>query len=218
MWTGTRNMTISSKVPPNSSRFFFLKRIAGRLLPVCIVFVCASVLGSCDFLRKAAGRPTRAELTVLEHRRDSLELVRRLRHKRPAAPAPAEAAATPAASADAEASAATPPLGGAAQVQALREGAAATLVRSVSRYKGSPQVRELIYLIAGTFKDPDNAVRFCARLQAGTFPQAQVLTLGNGYSLTAVYATDRADEALAFLDARKADLPPDAWFLINERP
>lgn len=201
MWTDIRNMTISSKVPPNSFRFFLLKRIAGRLLPVCIVFVCASALTSCDFLRRMAGRPTRAELSVLAQKRDSLELERRLKLLRPGISETAE----PVVASDST------------QLLALKAGAGATMLRNLSRYKGCGQVQELFYLITGTFKDPSNAERFCARLRGGSFPQAQVLTLGNGYSLTAVYATSRADDAIAFLDAHRAELPPESWFLINDQ-
>ena len=59
-----------------------MERIAGRILPVCIIFVFATSLSSCDFLRKMAGRPTSAELVVLEQKRDSMEIERRLKRKR----------------------------------------------------------------------------------------------------------------------------------------
>ncbi|MBO7510306.1 MAG: hypothetical protein J6T35_03900, partial [Bacteroidales bacterium] len=88
-------------------------------------------------------------------------------------------------------------------------------LRSLSRFKGSAQASELFYVIAGTFKEVENAERFCRRLQ-DVFPQAQVLVLGNGLRLTAVYAADRADQTLSFLAENKAGLPAEAWVLIND--
>ncbi len=194
-----------------------MKRIAGRFLPVCILFVFAASLNSCDFLRKMAGRPTSTELVLLEQKRDSMEIERRLKHKRRSAevqPAQADSAAFPAATvpsavkpadknADAE------------QIRSLKDASGSLYLRSLSRFKGSAQANELFYVIAGTFKDAENAARFCRRLQVD-FPQAQTLTLGNGYTLTAVYATGRADDALSFLSEHKGALPSEAWVLIND--
>ena len=201
-----------------------MKRIAGRFLPVCILFVFAASLSSCDFLRKMAGRPTSAELVLLEQKRDSMEIERRLKHKRRSAEAqPAQtdsAAAKPAepAATTAKPEPAAKPVdknSDAAQIQALKAASGSLYLRSLSRFKGSAQASELFYVIAGTFKDAENAARFCRRLQAD-FPQALTLTLGNGYTLTAVYATGRADDALAFLSEHKGTLPPEAWVLIND--
>ena len=170
MWMATRSMTNTSK--PSSHHSLLMNRIAGRFLPVCILFVFASTLSSCDFLRKMAGRPTRAELVLLEQKRDSMEIERRLKHKRrgveaqPAqtdsvAPAPVTATAEPVAAADKNADA--------AQIQALKDASGSLYLRSLSRFKGSAQASELFYVIAGTFKDADNAARFSRRLQAEAF-------------------------------------------------
>ena len=215
MWMATRSMTNTSK--PSSHHSLLMKRIAGRFLPVCILFVFAASLSSCDFLRKMAGRPTSTELVLLEQKRDSMEIERRLKHKRRSAevlPAQADSAAFPAATvpsavkpadknADAE------------QIRSLKDASGSLYLRSLSRFKGSAQANELFYVIAGTFKDAENAARFCRRLQVD-FPQAQTLTLGNGYTLTAVYATGRADDALSFLSEHKGALPSEAWVLIND--
>lgn len=146
-----------------------------------------------------------------------MEIERRLKHKRRSAevqPAQADSAAFPAATvpsavkpadknADAE------------QIRSLKDASGSLYLRSLSRFKGSAQANELFYVIAGTFKDAENAARFCRRLQVD-FPQAQTLTLGNGYTLTAVYATGRADDALSFLSEHKGALPSEAWVLIND--
>ncbi len=126
MWMVIRSMTNSSK--RNNPPFFFVRRIAGRFLPVCIVFVCASCLSSCDFLRRMAGRPTSAELSMLARKRDSLELDRRLKLLRPNTREPAKE---------------KPAENDSTQLQALKAGAGTTLYRNVSRYRGSGQVREL---------------------------------------------------------------------------
>lgn len=228
----TRSMTNTSK--PSSHHFFWMERIAGRFLPVCILFVFAASLSSCDFLRKMAGRPTSAELVLLEQKRDSMEIERRLKHKRRSAevqPAQADSAAFPAATvavAETPASsvattATTVPSAvkpadknaDAEQIRSLKDASGSLYLRSLSRFKGSAQASELFYVIAGTFKDAENAARFCRRLQVD-FPQAQTLTLGNGYTLTAVYATGRADDALSFLSEHKGALPSEAWVLIND--
>jgi len=232
MWMATRSMTNTSK--PSSHHFFWMERIAGRFLPVCILFVFAASLSSCDFLRKMAGRPTSAELVLLEQKRDSMEIERRLKHKRRSAevqPAQTDSVASPTATvAIAETQVApvatTAPAvpstvkpananADAEQIQALKDASGSLLLRKLSRSKGSAQASELFYVIAGTFKDAENAARFCRRLQAD-FPQALLLTLGNGYTLTSVYATGRADEVLAFLSEHKGTLPPEAWVLIND--
>lgn len=190
--------------------------IAGRILPVCIIFVLASTLSSCDFLRRMAGRPTSSELAVLEQKRDSLEIERRLKHKRPT---PDAAGTTPSATegmANGDSvSKVTEPISDEAQIQALKDASGSLYLRSLSRFKGSAQASELFYVIAGTFKEVENAERFCRRLQ-DVFPQAQVLVLGNGLRLTAVYAADRADQTLSFLAENKAGLPAEAWVLIND--
>ncbi len=190
-----------------------MERIAGRILPVCIVFVFAASLSSCDFLRKMAGRPTSAELVLLEQKRDSLEIERRLKRKRQGTETPAaaqSAVSQPAVSQPAEARS------DAEEIQALKDASGSLFLRSLSRFKGSAPASELFYVIAGTFKDADNATRFCSRLQADGFPQAQTLTLGNGFTLSAVYATGRADDALSFLSEHKGTLPSEAWVLIND--
>ena len=215
MWMATRSMTNTSK--PSSHHSLLMKRIAGRFLPVCILFVFAASLSSCDFLRKMAGRPTSTELVLLEQKRDSMEIERRLKHKRRSAevqPAQADSAAFPVATVPSAAKPADKN-SDAAQIQALKDASGSLYLRSLSRFKGSAQANELFYVIAGTFKDAENAARFCHRLQVD-FPQAQILTLGNGYTLTAVYATGRADDALSFLSEHKGALPSEAWVLIND--
>ena len=209
-----------------------MKRIAGRFLPVCILFVFAVPLSSCDFLRKMAGRPTSAELVLLEQKRDSMEIERRLKHKRRSADAQPVQADSVASASSAASEPVAPsvsvvempaapvatiktPESDAEQIQALKAASGSLYLRSLSRFKGSAQASELFYVIAGTFKDAENAARFCGRLQA-EFPQALTLTLGNGYTLTAVYATGRADDALAFLSKHKGALPSEAWVLIND--
>ena len=208
-------MTRSSKVQPSSHHSFLMDRIAGRFLPVCILFVFAATLSSCDFLRKMAGRPTSAELVLLEQKRDSLEIERRLKRKRQSVEAPADPVATTTASAPSAIKPADKH-SDAAQIQALKDASGSLYLRSLSRFKGCAQASELFYVIAGTFKDADNAARFCRRLQAEGFQQAQALALGNGYTLTAVYATGRADDALSFLSEHKGTLPSEAWVLIND--
>ena len=211
MWMATRSMTNTSK--PSNHHSLLMERIAGRFLPVCILFVFASTLSSCDFLRKMAGRPTSTELVLLEQKRDSLEIERRLKRKRrsvEAQPVQADSVAVEPAAKPADKNS------DAKQIQALKDASGSLYLRSLSRFKGSAQASELFYVIAGTFKDADNAARFSRRLQADGFPQAQTLTLGNGFTLAAVYATGRADDALAFLAEHKATLPSEAWVLIND--
>ncbi|MBP5539457.1 MAG: hypothetical protein J6X69_06500 [Bacteroidales bacterium] len=192
---------ISSR--PNNRFFSLFPLIAGLILPVCIIFVLASALSSCDFLRRMAGRPTSSELALLEQKRDSLEIERRLKHKRPAP----EATETSPSAAE--------PVSDEAQIQALRDASGSLYLRRLSRFRGSAPAAELFYVIVGTFKEADNAERFCKRLQ-DAFPQAQVLVLGNGLRLTAVCATDRADQTLSFLAENKARLPAETWVLIND--
>lgn len=208
---------ISSKPSSRFSSVLFL--IAGRILPVCIIFVSAATLSSCDFLRKMAGRPTSSELALLEKKRDSLEIERRLKHKRPA-PEPADTTAgVPVADSASQAGGARPveePVSDASQIQILKAGSGSVLLYNTSRFRGCKQASQLFYVIAGTFKEADNAERYAARLQKGAFSQAQVLTLGNGYSLTAVYGSDKAEETLRFLSEHQTELPPEAWILIND--
>ncbi len=215
---------ISSK--PSNRFVSVLSLIAGRILPVCIIFVLTLSLSSCDFLRKMAGRPTSSELALLEKKRDSLEIERRLKHKRPAVPATDTASV---AAADTSASVATAdtlaqaggaqpggePVTDASQIQTLKAGCGHVLLYNLSRFRGSRQASELFYIIAGTFKEAENAERYVARLQRGDLPQARALTLGNGYTLAAVMGSSDAGLVLRFMTEHKAELPPEAWILIN---
>ena len=186
-----------------------------------------------------AGRPTSSELALLEKKRDSLEIERRLKHKRTGVETPDTAmvavADTTAGAAVAEVASVESPVAGlsadspapaqepavepvtdASQIQALKAASGTTFLRNISRFRGSKQASELFYIIAGTFKEAENAERYAVRLQKGAFPQAQALTLGNGYILTAVYAGDQAEETLRFLSEHQAELPSEAWILIND--
>ncbi len=214
---------ISSK--PSNRFVSVLSLIAGRILPVCIIFVLTLSLSSCDFLRKMAGRPTSSELALLEKKRDSLEIERRLKHKRPsvsatdtASVAAADDTSASVATADTLAQAGEPvnePVTDALQIQALKAGCGHVLLYNLSRFRGSGQASELFYIIAGTFKEAENAARYVARLQRGDFPQARALTLGNGYTLAAVMGSSDAGLVLRFMTEHKAELPPEAWILIN---
>lgn len=163
-----------------------------------------------------AGRPTSSELALLEQKRDSLEIERRLKHKRPTPEATVTTHSAAEGSVDGDSvSKVAAPISDEAQIQALKDASGSLYLRRLSRFRGSAAASELFYVITGTFKEADNAERFCKRLQ-DAFPQAQVLVLGNGLRLTAVYATGRADQTLSFLAENKARLPAETWVLIND--
>lgn len=182
--------------------------IAGRILPVCIIFVWVPVLSSCDFLRKMAGRPTSSELMQLARKRDSIETVLRLEEERLAQQAAADTLALE--------QPVEEPVTDESRIQALIDGCGPVLHYPFSRFRGCAQAGELFYVIAGTFKEPANAERYTARLQSGAFPQARVLTLGNGYRLASVFSSDNAGQTLLFLSEHKTELPSEAWILIND--
>lgn len=164
-----------------------------------------------------AGRPTSSELALLEKRRDSLEIERRLKHKHPAV----EVSDTMAVATNDSASLGcrveqADTVTDAAQIQALKEAARGVSLRHLSPYRGGVQARELFYVIAGTFKEAGNAELYAVRLRRGSFPNAQVLTLRNGYRITAAFASNSADQTLRFLSEHKSELPSEAWILIND--
>ena len=180
-----------------------IERFAGRLLPVCIL-LCALSLSSCDPLRKWAGRPTSSELQALALRRDSLE-----REKA------AQAAAREDSLRDAREKAAARQKDSLQREEMFRGPHPRVMHRS-SRFHGCKPSPGLFSLIAGTFKDPGNAARFCTRLKRKGFDQARTLTLGNGFTLVSVYEDDEAASWLHFYHLAKSSLPEDAWLLIDD--
>lgn len=159
MYRVTRSTMISSRT--DNSIYSTLKRyIAGRIFPVCILFIIALSVTSCDFFRKLAGRPTAAQLATLQWRKDSLERAAKANvsaadtilvssasvstaapsaASASAAPAPAApAVATPAAATPASVASAAPAV--ATDVTTLKASLSAaipgTIIHSLSRYGG----------------------------------------------------------------------------------
>lgn len=187
-----------------------MERFAGRLLPVCIVFVFAVSVSSCDFLRRMAGRPTGEELAALASKRDSLLQAEKVRIEQPSLPDTSSLSGQ-------EPDEAVSGQSDTVQVAVLKEKAGNLYMRSLSQFKGCAEADALFYVIAGTFREPENARRFTSRNLSDGFSLAQTLHLGNGLYLTSVYQTDNADDALAFLSKFKALLPAEAWVLINDQ-
>ena len=203
-------MMSSSRTPSKISPLSEMERFAGRIVPVCIIFVIAVSVSSCDFLRRMAGRPTGEELAALASKRDSLLQAEKMRLERQSLPDTLSAAGQ-------NPDGAAPGQGDAVQIAVLKEKAGNLYMRSLSQFKGCAEADALFYVIAGTFREPENVRKFTSRTLSDGFSGAQTLHLGSGLYLTSVYSTDKADDALAFLSKFKALLPAEAWVLINDQ-
>ena len=233
MYRVTRSTMISSKT--DNSIYSTLKRyIAGRIFPVCILFIIALSVTSCDFFRKLAGRPTAAQLATLQWRKDSLEraakanvsaadtiLVSSASVSAPATPA----VATPAAASPAPVTPAAPAV--ATDVTALKASLSAaipgTIIHSLSRYGGlsaesGMKVSTLprYSIIVGTFKNADNAARYTLTMKKKGFTSAQSLHLKGAYTLVMVASVESVQEVLSVFGDFSGRLPKDAWVLLND--
>ena len=233
MYRVTRSTMISSKT--DNSIYSTLKRyIAGRIFPVCILFIIALSVTSCDFFRKLAGRPTAAQLATLQWRKDSLEraakanvsaadtiLVSSASVSAPASPA----VATPAAATPASVASAAPAV--ATDVTALKASLSAaipgTIIHSLSRYGGLSaesgiKVSTLprYSIIVGTFKNVDNAARYTLAMKKKGFTSAQSLHLKGAYTLVMVASVESVQEVLSVFGDFSGRLPKDAWVLLND--
>ena len=233
MYRVTRSTMISSKT--DNSIYSTLKRyIAGRIFPVCILFIIALSVTSCDFFRKLAGRPTAAQLATLQWRKDSLEraakanvsaadtiLVSSASVSAPATPA----VATPATASPAPVTPAAPAV--ATDVTALKASLSAaipgTIIHSLSRYGGlsaesGMKVSTLprYSIIVGTFKNADNAARYTLTMKKKGFTSAQSLHLKGAYTLVMVASVESVQEVLSVFGDFSGRLPKDAWVLLND--
>lgn len=238
MYRVTRSTMISSKT--DNSIYSTLKRyIAGRIFPVCILFIIALSVTSCDFFRKLAGRPTAAQLATLQWRKDSLERAAKanvsatdtiLVTSTSATSASGLVASTPTASVSASAIApATPSTSApvATDVTTLKASLSAaipgTIIHSLSRYGGlsaenGMKVSTLprYSVIVGTFKNADNAARYTLAMKKKGFTSAQSLHLKGAYTLVMVASVESVQEVLSVFGDFSGRLPKDAWVLLND--
>ena len=222
MYRVTRSTMISSRT--DNSIYSTLKRyIAGRIFPVCILFIIALSVTSCDFFRKLAGRPTAAQLATLQWRKDSLER---------AAKANVSAADTILVSSASAAPASPAPMAPAApavatDVTTLKASLSAaipgTIIHSLSRYGGlsaesGMKVSTLprYSIIVGTFKNADNAARYTLAMKKKGFTSAQSLHLKGAYTLVMVASVESVQEVLSVFGDFSGRLPKDAWVLLND--
>ena len=232
MYRVTRSTMISSRT--DNSIYSTLKRyIAGRIFPVCILFIIALSVTSCDFFRKLAGRPTAAQLATLQWRKDSLERAAKanvsaadtiLVSSASAAPA-SPAVATPAPTTPAPVASAAPAV--TTDVTALKASLSAaipgTIIHSLSRYGGlsaesGMKVSTLprYSIIVGTFKNADNAARYTLAMKKKGFTSAQSLHLKGAYTLVMVASVESVQEVLSVFGDFSGRLPKDAWVLLND--
>lgn len=206
MLPATRSTMISSKVAHSSICSSCKKFIAGRIFPVCIIFIIGVSVSSCDFFRKLAGRPTSARLATLEWRRDSLEKAQRVTDS-VARAAEATVSATEATQRN-----------DALEISALRDMELGRVVHSLSRYEGMADKSSpaLFNVIGGTFKNKENALRFTERLKKAGFSQVQLLTLKNGLNLVSLFSSESAVSIQQFFHKHKDTLPKDAWVVVND--
>jgi hypothetical protein len=227
---------ISSRT--DNSIYSTLKRyIAGRIFPVCILFIIALSVTSCDFFRKLAGRPTAAQLATLQWRKDSLERAAKANVSAAdtilvssasvstAAPSAASASAAPAPASSAVATSAAPAV--ATDVTTLKASLSAaipgTIIHSLSRYGGlsaesGMKVSTLprYSIIVGTFKNADNAARYTLTMKKKGFTSAQSLHLKGAYTLVMVASVESVQEVLSVFGDFSGRLPKDAWVLLND--
>jgi hypothetical protein len=219
---------ISSRT--DNSIYSTLKRyIAGRIFPVCILFIIALSVTSCDFFRKLAGRPTAAQLATLQWRKDSLERAAKANVSAAdtilvssasvstAAPSAASASAAPAPAAPAVATDVTP------LKASLSAAIPGTIIHSLSRYGGlsaesGMKVSTLprYSIIVGTFKNVDNAARYTLTMKKKGFTSAQSLHLKGAYTLVMVASVESVQEVLSVFGDFSGRLPKDAWVLLND--
>lgn len=206
MLPATRSTMISSKVAHSSICSSCKKFIAGRIFPVCIIFIIGVSVSSCDFFRKLAGRPTSARLATLEWRRDSLEKAQRVTDS-VARAAEVAVSATEATQRN-----------DALEISALRDMELGRVVHSLSRYEGMADKSSpaLFNVIGGTFKNKENALRFTERLKKAGFSQVQLLTLKNGLNLVSLFSSESAVSIQQFFHKHKDTLPKDAWVVVND--
>lgn len=236
MYRVTRSTMISSRT--DNSIYSTLKRyIAGRIFPVCILFIIALSVTSCDFFRKLAGRPTAAQLATLQWRKDSLERAAKANVSAAdtilvssasvstAAPSAASASAASAPAAPAVATSAAPAV--ATDVTTLKASLSAaipgTIIHSLSRYGGlsaesGMKVSTLprYSIIVGTFKNVDNAARYTLTMKKKGFTSAQSLHLKGAYTLVMVASVESVQEVLSVFGDFSGRLPKDAWVLLND--
>jgi hypothetical protein len=219
---------ISSRT--DNSIYSTLKRyIAGRIFPVCILFIIALSVTSCDFFRKLAGRPTAAQLATLQWRKDSLERAAKANVSAADTILVSSASVSTAAPSAASASAALAPAAPAVatDVTTLKASLSAaipgTIIHSLSRYGGlsaesGMKVSTLprYSIIVGTFKNADNAARYTLTMKKKGFTSAQSLHLKGAYTLVMVASVESVQEVLSVFGDFSGRLPKDAWVLLND--
>jgi hypothetical protein len=221
---------ISSRT--DNSIYSTLKRyIAGRIFPVCILFIIALSVTSCDFFRKLAGRPTAAQLATLQWRKDSLERATKANVSSAdtilVSSASVSTAAPSAAAASASAAPAPASPAVATDVTTLKASLSAaipgTIIHSLSRYGGlsaesGMKVSTLprYSIIVGTFKNADNAARYTLTMKKKGFTSAQSLHLKGAYTLVMVASVESVQEVLSVFGDFSGRLPKDAWVLLND--
>jgi hypothetical protein len=221
---------ISSRT--DNSIYSTLKRyIAGRIFPVCILFIIALSVTSCDFFRKLAGRPTAAQLATLQWRKDSLERAAKANVSSAdtilVSSASVSTAAPSADSASASAAPAPASPAVATDVTTLKASLSAaipgTIIHSLSRYGGlsaesGMKVSTLprYSIIVGTFKNADNAARYTLTRKKKGFTSAQSLHLKGAYTWVMVASVESVQEVLSVFGDFSGRLPKDAWVLLND--
>ena len=184
---------------PSSSKSLNLQVMRKRLT-ICLLLLCVlPALGACDFLRKAAGRPTSVDIEIKRQKIEMAELRRR----------------------EIEDS-----LAREEQLRSLRIADSLAVLDSLSRAgclirtraeAGRLSGKELTaryWLVTGAFRKPENAQRRCRRLEASGFT-CEIVSFGTGLDvvLAAPNNTLRGiyGDYLRYVDSEFNT--PDVWIL-----
>lgn len=178
-----------------------------KLRYLAVIVLSAMLLGSCDFLRVVAGRPTSRDLKAKQ------EMLEKAREEEEAAH-----------------------LARLAEARRLEQEMADSLARreaflmdSLSRKKGSvmsaaklgglytSQLESKYYIVVGAFRNRSYADRKMMKCLAAGFP-ATIVTFRSGMNAVALCPSDNLSNVLkAKKELKKSDIcPSDVWILVNE--
>lgn len=150
-----------------------------------VLVLSALLLQSCDFFRSVLGKPTSADLQVIQAAMDEQKTV-------------------------AESSVAD----SIEQVKDVAEEKSSVAVKELTGAVSAPQSGYRYYVVAGSFKVPSNAEGF-VNLSKKNGLSAEKIDMGNGFTAVSIYGTDSVMDAILFAnDAQKYDfVPMDPWIL-----
>lgn len=150
-----------------------------------VLVLSALLLQSCDFFRSVLGKPTSADLQVIQAAMDEKEAV-------------------------AESSVAD----SIEQVKDVAEEKSTVAVKELTGAVSAPQSGYRYYVVAGSFKVPSNAESFAGVVEKNGLT-AEKIDLGNGFTAVSIFGTNSISEAFYFAnDAQKYDfVPMDPWIL-----